>query len=189
MRTFDDDCPHPTEPAAHAGAYQNHEVMAMAYTVTRTRVKIRPWGPECSFTACAAGLPDINGVVRLAQPDDDLSGPISAAIARIEGEQAEAAVPAEETATVSAVDKELITTKEVLKIFGVTYLKTHPICTEAEYLDAFDTNFEPPDAAMARKLISIYMRGSREQGLTSAPTFAAFRDWVAATPIDVLMEI
>lgn len=161
----------------------------MAYTVTRTRVKIRPWGPECSFTACAPGASDINGVVRLDRPDDDPAEKIAAAIARIEGEQAEASTQAEETAVVSAVDKELIATKDVLKIFGVTYLKTHPACTETEYLAAFDENFPPPDAAMARKLISIYVRGSREQGLTAAPTFEAFRGWVAATPIDVLMGI
>lgn len=161
----------------------------MPYTVTRARVKNRPWGPECSFTACAPGVSDINGVVRLASPDDDPAEQIAAAIARVEAEQAEAATQAEETAAVSAVDKELITAKDVLKIFGVTYLKAHPACAEAEYLAAFDANFQPPDAAMARKLISIYVRGSRDQGLTSAATFEAFRDWVAATPIDILMGI
>lgn len=161
----------------------------MPYTVTRTRVKIRPWGPECSFTACAPELPDINGVVRLDRPDDDPSAKIAAAIARVEAERAEASAPPEEAAVVSAVDKEMIATKDVLKIFGVTYLKTHPACTEAEYLAAFDANFAPPDAAMARKLINIYVRGSREQGLTSAPTFDSFRDWVAAIPIDILKGI
>ena len=163
--------------------------MAVPYTVTRARVKIRPWGPECSFTACAPGVPDINGTVSLDRPDDDPSAKIVAAIARVETEQVEAATPTEETAVVSAVDKELIATKDVLKIFGVTYLKTHPACTEAEYLAAFAANFPPPDAAMARKLVSIYVRGSREQGLISAATFDAFRDWVAATPIDILMGI
>lgn len=146
-------------------------------------------GPECSFTACAPGCPDINGVVRLDRPEDAPAAKIAAAIARVEAEQSEAESLAEETAVVSAVDKELIATKDVLKIFGVTYLKTHPACAEAEYLAAFDANFHPPDAAMARKLISIYVRGSRDQGLTGAATFDAFRDWVAATPIDILMGI
>lgn len=80
-------------------------------------------------------------------------------------------------------------TKATLKIFGATYLKTHPTCTETEYLAAFDANFAPPDAAMARKLVSIYVHGSHEQGMTGAPTFESFRDWVAATPIDILLGI
>lgn len=159
------------------------------YSVIRTKIRYRPWGHECSFTAVAPGLDDINESVRLDSADEDPAAKIGTIIARIEAEQIEAATPDEEMSVVSAVDKELIATKDMLKMFGLTYLKTHLACTEAEYLAAFDANFAPPDAAMARKLVSIYVHGSHEQGLTAAPTFDAFRDWVAATPIDILMEI
>lgn len=90
---------------------------------------------------------------------------------------------------VSQTDQAMQDMKETLKPALVEFIKTNPACTMAEVEAYVETTFSYPFQHLIHVLAHIYIGGAAMKGLITTPTFEAFRDWVAATPVSQLMAL
>lgn len=161
------------------------------YTYVTHRIIARPWGIECNFTVRDITGNDINDTITVTSAvvdESEIAELITTRLQSITTLQSEP-IPPVATIAVSNIDAGLIEAKERLKGFGIIQIKTNPLISEGDYFAAFDSAFDVPDAFVARKLLSLYIEGSFSQGFISEPTFNAFRDFVVATPVEILMGI
>ena len=162
----------------------------MEFEIKALRKIVRPWGVEYQFSAYIAETGEyINDTVVIDSdtPDESPNEKIADVIQK-RTEIDEVHLPSAEQ-SLSQVDEELISIKNELKVFGVTYMKMNPLCTEEEYSKAFVDTFGDANAGMAKKLLDIYITNAHKDGFTNEKSFNAFRDWVCATPVEILMNI
>lgn len=87
---------------------------------------------------------------------------------------------------ISTADSQLIQMKEVVKSPAISWIKEHPECTDAELTAWVRSEYGDVYAGIAVGLVAIYMQGAFEKGLVADDSWETFRDWVVATPADVL---
>lgn len=75
--------------------------------------------------------------------------------------------------------------KEAVKAKAIAFIKANPECS----LDDLMQSLTGADSAMLTVMLPYYIQGAAQAGIIPEATFAAFRDFVAATPEDELVAI
>ena len=156
------------------------------YSYIAHKIVPRSSGDECRFTVVrdSDGF-EISDTVAAQADDAQLVATISAFLARMEVSTHQPDI----TQQVSFVDTELEAIKERVKLAGCAYIKHFPACTEEEFLQSFSSALPDSEARMAQALTSLHITGAYLRGLIPDATFTSFRNFVAQTPVDLLMSM
>jgi hypothetical protein len=95
----------------------------------------------------------------------------------------------EDVAKVSKTDQAVISMKNTIKPILIEYIQANPACVYQDVLGFIQTNNGAPYRGLVEALTPIYVQGAFGAGLISDATFPIFRDWIVATPKDILLGI
>ena len=90
---------------------------------------------------------------------------------------------------VSQTDQAIMGMKEVVKPALIDFVQANPACTFAETLTFIEKGYGANFRGLVEALMPIYMQGAFAAGLIVEWTFDGFRDWIKATPREVLLTI
>jgi len=87
---------------------------------------------------------------------------------------------------VSIIDQSFADRKETIKWVIVDYIKANPTLAQTDLLAWAETSFDAQEYLLTQYLLQEYINNAYTSGLTPAADYASFRDWVVATPTEVL---
>lgn len=90
---------------------------------------------------------------------------------------------------ISVTDAQLILMKETVKIPAITWIKTHPDGMDYDAVAWIGSEFGESYAGIATALLNIYIQNSVSKGLIANESWETFRDWIVATPVELLMSL
>lgn len=157
----------------------------LGYTYITHKVVPRPSGNECRFTAVrdSDGF-EVSDTVFVGT-STDIQSIIQSFLDRQQSTiiEQEVTVPVDDRIAVSMAEAQ-----SKVKLTGCAFLKSAPSCSFEEFINYLNSVLAPEDAMLAPKLFTLYRDSAFSAGRITENIFEAFRDFVVATPTDVLMR-
>jgi hypothetical protein len=90
---------------------------------------------------------------------------------------------------VSQTDQAIMAMKATVKPALIDFIQANAACTYAETLAFIEGGFGASFRGLVEALTPVYTQGAYAGGLILEATFDAFRDWIVATPREILLTI
>lgn len=87
---------------------------------------------------------------------------------------------------ISQADVGIMEMKDAVKVPAIEWIKQHPDGDVYDLLAYIAAIYDEPHAGAVQALLSVYIRNSLRAGLIQEGTWEAFRDFVVATPVEML---
>lgn len=87
---------------------------------------------------------------------------------------------------VSQADIGIMEMKEIVKVPAITWIKTHPDCTDYDLIAAIAAQYDEPHAGAGQALLAVYIRNAHRAGLIPEANWEAFRAFIVNTPVEML---